>query len=325
MSLKLVLRLITLPEKISIMNRRNALKLTSAFGLTPLAAATASPNSFAPASPPSAPFHLAFAPHQNMFKATAGDDVLDQINWAADMGFHAWEDNGMPNREVGEQTRIGELLAKRNMTMGVFVANKINWKEPTLTNGAGEHRDAFLENIRASVDVAKRCNAKWVTVVPGFVQMRLEPFYQMANVVETLKQGAAILEPHGIVMVLEPLNYMNHPGLYLTKASQAYAICQAVGSPSCKILFDIYHQQIQEGNLIPNIDAAWEEIAYYQIGDNPGRKEPTTGEINYENVLSHIHGKGFTGVYGMEHGNSLEGEKGVQAVIDAYRKVDVAK
>ena len=307
------------------MHRRDALKLTSALGLAPLAAtAAAGPPPFQTTSAPAAPpFTLGFAPHAGMFKGLAGEDILDQIRWAADMGFTAWEDNGMKNRTPELQSQIGELLAANSMTMGVFVANKINWTEPTLTNGAGEHRDAFLQDIKDSVEVAKRCNAKWVTVVPGFVQLRLEPFYQMANVVETLKQGAALLEPHGLVMVLEPLNYRDHPGLFLTKAAQGYAVCQAVGSPSCKILFDIYHQQIQEGNLIPNIDAAWEEIAYFQIGDNPGRKEPTTGEINYAKVLEHIHNKGFTGVYGMEHGNSLDGKEGEEAVIAAYRKVDV--
>ncbi|THH41370.1 hydroxypyruvate isomerase family protein [Neolewinella litorea] len=306
------------------MHRRHAIKLTTAaLGLSPLAAA-ARPRTPAPAAAPAGtPFNLAFAPHAGMFRNLAGEDYLDQVRWAADMGFHAWEDNGMGGREPAMQSKIGELLAAKGMQMGVFVANQINWREPTLTNGAGEHRDAFLEDIRKSVEVAKRCNAKWMTVVPGFVQMRLEPFYQMANVVETLKQGAAILEPHGLVMVLEPLNYRDHPGLFLTKAAQGYAICQAVGSPSCKILYDIYHQQIQEGNLIPNIDAAWDEIGYFQIGDNPGRKEPTTGEINYEKVLAHIHNKGFRGVYGMEHGNSMEGEAGELAVVEAYRKVDV--
>ena len=302
------------------MNRRRALQLTGAtLGLSavPLAA---SAGNFSPAAPP---FGLAFAPHDGMFRASAGEDVLDQIRYAADQGFTAWEDNGMPNREPELQEQIGKLLMDKGMEMGVFVANRVNWSEPTLTNGAGEHREAFLEDMRGAVEVAKRCNAKWMTVVPGFVQLKLEPFYQMANVVETLKQGAAILEPHGLVMVLEPLNYRDHPGLFLTKAAQAYAVCRAVGSPSCKILFDIYHQQIQEGNLIPNIDAAWEEIAYFQIGDNPGRKEPTTGEINYARVLEHIHSKGYTGIYGMEHGNSQEGEVGERAVIAAYRKVDV--
>jgi hydroxypyruvate isomerase len=103
---------------------------------------------------------------------------------------------------------------------------------------------------------------------------------------------------------------------------QAYQICKAVNSPSCKILFDIYHQQIQEGNLIPNIEQCWDEIAYFQIGDNPGRNEPTSGEINYKNVFKYIHGRGFKGVLGMEHGNSIKGKEGEQRVIDAYVESD---
>ena len=122
--------------------------------------------------------------------------------------------------------------------------------------------------------------------------------------------------------MLEPLNFYNHPGLFLKKIPQAYQICKAVNSPSCKILNDIYHQQITEGNLIPNIDLAWEEIAYFQLGDNPGRNEPTTGEINYKNIFKHIHAKGFKGVMGMEHGNSKSGKVGEQAVIDAYAYCD---
>ena len=68
-----------------------------------------------------------------------------------------------------------------------------------------------------------------------------------------------------------------------------------MNSPVCKIDFDMYHQQILEGNLIPNIDLAWEEICYFQIGDHPGRNEPTTGEINYRNIFCHLHAKGYAG------------------------------
>jgi hydroxypyruvate isomerase len=126
-----------------------------------------------------------------------------------------------------------------------------------------------------------------------------------------------------MVMVLEPLNWWaNHAGQFLQFIPQAHLICKAVNSPSCKILFDIYHQQISEGNLIPNIDRAWHEIAYFQMGDNPGRNEPGTGEINYRNIFKHIHEKGFTGVLGMEHGNSKSGAEGDQAVIDAYVAAD---
>jgi hydroxypyruvate isomerase len=206
--------------------------------------------------------------------------------------------------------------------MGVFVAHNIYWNEPNLASGKKDLRDEFLADIKDSVEVAKRVNAKWMTVVPGHVDLRLEHDYQTANVVESLKQACSILEPHGLVMVLEPLNFYNHPGLFLKKIPQAFQICKAVDSPSCKILDDLYHQQVTEGNLIPNIDIAWDEIAYFQMGDNPGRKEPTTGEINYRNVFKHIHDKGFKGVLGMEHGNSKDGKEGEIAVIEAYRKSD---
>ena len=99
-------------------------------------------------------------------------------------------------------------------------------------------------------------------------------------------------------------------------------ICQAVNSPSCKILDDLYHQQITEGNLIPNMDQAWSEIAYIQVGDNPGRKEPGTGEINYNNIFRHLHKKQYKGIVGMEHGNSIEGKEGEKALISAYLEVD---
>ena len=263
-------------------------------------------------------FKLNYAPHFGMFKHHAGDDLIDQITFAADQGFRAWEDNRMKGRTVETQEKIAAEMTRRGMQMGVFVAHTIYWKEPNLAGGDPDLREEFLKEIRESVDVARRVNATWMTVVPGHVDLRLDMGYQTANVVESLKRASEILEPHGLVMVLEPLNPRNHPGLFLKKIPHAYEICKAVDSPACKILNDLYHQQITEGNLIPNVDAAWDEIAYFQIGDNPGRKEPTTGEINYRNVFKHIYEKGFTGVLGMEHGNAQPGKEGEQALIDAY-------
>jgi len=267
-------------------------------------------------------FKLNYAPHLGMFKNHAGKDPVDQLNFMADQGFLAFEDNGMKDRPVAVQEKMAQTMANRNMTMGVFVAHKIYWKEPTLTTGRQKSRKEFLQQIEESVVVAKRVNAKWMTVVPGHVDLRLDIGFQTANVVESLKYASDILEKHNLIMVLEPLNFYNHPGLFLSKIPQAYEVCKAVDSPSCKILFDIYHQQIQEGNLIPNIKMAWDEIAYFQIGDNPGRKEPTTGEINYKNVFKYIHAKGYRGILGMEHGNSKKGKEGELAVIEAYRSSD---
>lgn len=267
-------------------------------------------------------FQLAYAPHLGMFKHLAGDDPIDQLNFMADQGFTAFEDNGMKGRELSMQKKMAETMEKRGIRMGVFVAHTIYWQKPNLASGDQKLREEFLQEIRESVAVAKRVNAKWMTVVPGHVDLRQDMDYQTAHVVETLRQASAILEPHDLVMVLEPLNFRDHPGLFLTKMAQAYQVCRAVNSPACKILCDIYHQQITEGNLIPNIDASWDEIAYFQVGDNPGRKEPTSGEINYLNVFKHLHKKGFDGIIGMEHGNSLPGKAGDQRVIDAYKEVD---
>jgi len=265
-------------------------------------------------------FKLDYAPHQGMFSASAGKNFLDEIKYMHDLGFRSIEDNGMPGRSIEEQEKIGNLLAKLGMRMGVFVVPKGGNGANTLAAGKKEHVDIFLKGCRDSVDIAKRVDAKWVTVVPGDYERRLPLGIQNANVVEGLKRGAEVFEPHGITMVLEPLS--DSPDLYLRYADQAYEICRAVDSPSCKILYDAYHQQKNEGNLINLMNQCWSEIAYIQVGDNPGRKEPTTGEINYKNVFKWLHDKGYTGIVGMEHGMSKSGKEGEQALVNAYREVD---
>lgn len=267
-------------------------------------------------------YNLNYAPHFGMFKNHAGSDIFNQLEFIKDQGFKAFEDNGMKNRDAKTQEKIGDFLLNNNMKMGVFVAHKIYWNEPNLASGDLNKRNEFLNDISNSIDVAKRVNAKWMTVVPGHLDLRKDMNYQTQNVIETLKQASGLLEKHDLTMVLEPLNFRDHPGLFLTESPQAFQICKAVNSKSCKILFDIYHQQIQEGNLIPNIEASWNEIAYFQIGDNPGRNEPTTGEINYKNIFRYIYDKGFNGVLGMEHGNSVNGLEGELKLINSYKKVD---
>ena len=267
-------------------------------------------------------FKLKYAPHFGMFKNSAGKDLIDQLKFMADQGFTALEDNNMGGRPVDEQEKVAKAMQRLGIEMGVFVATK-DFQNPTLASGKKDDLEPVLADVRAAVEVAKRVNAKWCTIVPGCRDHKLEPDYQTANVIEGLKRMSAICEPSGLVMVMEPLNHWtNHPDLFLWKIPQAYLISKAVGSPSCKILDDLYHQQISEGNLIPNMDMAWDEIVYIQVGDNPGRKEPTTGEINYKNVFRHLHKKGFRGIVGMEHGNSKPGAEGEQAVIDAYVEVD---
>ena len=268
-------------------------------------------------------FHMKFAPHFGMFRHLAGKDLIDQLKFAADQGFSAWEDNGMKSRPVKLQDRIAETMQRLNMEMGVISALRGVWNKVNFAGHDEAARREILAAMEEAVVVARRVNATFMTVVPGLADKKLPIGYQTAQCVDLLRRCCDIVEPHGLVMVLEPLNRStNHPGVFLDRASQAYMICKAVNRPSCRILFDIYHEQISEGNLLPNIDRCWDQIGYFQCGDNPGRWEPGTGEINYRTVFRHLREKGYTGVVGMEHGKSQPGAEGERAVIAAYRAVD---
>jgi hydroxypyruvate isomerase len=266
-------------------------------------------------------FRLNYAPSFGQFTAHAGKDLLAQIEFAANEGFTAMFDNGIMGRPAADQELIARELAKRDMKLGPFVL-EAEFNRKTLVTRDKEVRDAILQKMRAGIETMKRTGCRQALVVPGRFDESLAWDYQTANVVDHLRACMEICEPAGLVIVLEPLNPKNHPGLFLSKIPQAYQICRAVKSPSCKINNDIYHQQITEGNLIPNIEAAWEEIGSFHLGDNPGRKEPTTGEINYRNIFKYIHDKGYQGVLCMEHGQSRAGREGERAVIEAYRQCD---
>ena len=266
-------------------------------------------------------FKLNYAPCFGMFKNHAGENLIDQIKFMSDQGFTAMFDNGIMNKPPGQQEEIAKTLDDLGMLMGPFVLYADFSKESFVLDHK-EVRDMLTKMMKEGIETAKRTNFKQLLVVPGRYNQRMEWDYQAANVIENLKYCAEILEPAGVVMVIEPLNPHDHPGLFLTKMPQAFNICRAVNSPSCKIVDDLYHQQITEGNLIPNIDRSWSEIAAFHLGDNPGRKEPTTGEINFINIFKHLFEKGYKGVLCMEHGKSKPGKAGEIALIEAYRQVD---
>jgi hydroxypyruvate isomerase len=307
------------------MQRRDFMVNSAAVGAGALAAAATIGASSAVAQDGAAAgkkFKLNLAPHFDMFAASAGPDLVDQLKFGHDQGFTAWEDNWLPRRPVEEQERIGKALADLGMTMGIFVCHA-DMGRVTFAGRDEDARNKVVEDIKASVDVAKRVNAKWMTLVCDSYDPRLEWPYQMANCIDLLRRCADVFEPHDLVMVAEPLNWRrDHPGLLLHTPAQCYEVCRGANSPAVKVLFDLYHTQIQCGNLIPNLDQCWDEVAYIQTGDHPGRNEPGTGEINYRNVFKHIHDKGYKGVVGLEHGMSKQGKEGEAALIAAYRAAD---
>ena len=304
------------------MKRRHFIQNSLALATSLAATTTSMSNPLRDQPAQGKPFKLNYAPHDGMFKNNGGENFIDQIKFMADQGFRSIEDNGLLKRTVEDQEKVGSTLAKLGMTMGVFVVDGgENWKT-SLTTTKQEFKDNFIKTCKQCVDTAKRVNAKWMTVVPGFYERGLPVDMQTANVIDALRRGAEIFEPQGMTMVLEPLS--DTPELFLRGSHQSYMICKAVKSPACKILFDIYHMQRNEGNLIANMDQCWDEIAYIQIGDNPGRKEPTTGEVNFKNIFQHLMEKKYDGILGMEHGNSKPGKEGELKVIAAYRECDPA-
>lgn len=269
------------------------------------------------------PFRLKYAPWIGMFGATVGnDDPIDNIRFCNDQGFRAVFDNGLMGRPVEEQEKIAAELARLGMDLGPFVLYA-DFGVTSFVTRDPEKRAMLVDRMKQGVEVARRINAKWALVVPGRYDESLHWDYQTANVIENLRYCAEVFEPAGLTMVLEPLNKLHdHPGLFLTGIPQGYLICRAVNSPNIKIINDLYHQQITEGNLIPNIEASYSEIGAFHLGDNPGRNEPTTGEINYKNIFKYLFEKGYDGTLCLEHGKSLPGKEGDARVIAAYREMD---
>jgi hydroxypyruvate isomerase len=269
-----------------------------------------------------APFKLKYAPSLGMFREHAGENPLDNIKFCHDMGFRAMFDNGLMSRPVADQEKIANEMHRLGMELGPFVLYA-DFSVTSFVLNNPETREMLVNKMKEGVEVAKRTGVKWALVVPGRYDEKLHRDYQTANVIDNLRYCCDIVDPAGLTIVLEPLNTINdHPGLFLNGVPQTYSICRAVNRPVCKMVDDVYHQQITEGNLIPNIDMAWGEIAAFHLGDNPGRNEPTTGEINFKNVFKYIHSRDYQGVLCMEHGMHLKGKDGEARVIAAYRECD---
>lgn len=305
------------------MDRHTFIKNTSLAGAAALIFGIADPvSSWATSQKKEKPFNMKFSLEFGIFKEVVGKDVIDQIKWGYDQGFRSWENTRLKSRPIQEQESISKTIQQLGMEFGQFVGT-MNFKEVTFAGRDQNIRENVLKEVRDSVEVAKRMNTKFIHNVLGMSDPKLPWDFQMANAIELLKRVADIYEPHGIVMVMETMNHkINHPGMFLHLIPQAYAMAKAVGSPSVKILFDFYHVQIQEGNIIPTLDYAWDEVAYMQIGDTPGRNEPSSGEINFVNVLQYVQDKGYRGFMGMEHGISKPGREGNLAALAAYRSVD---
>jgi hydroxypyruvate isomerase len=266
-----------------------------------------------------AKYHLRYAPRLDFLSNEL--TIPQRLDLFAQHGFDATEYNGLMNHPLAEVEQIRKKMDSVGIGLGIFVANPRGWRESGLVDP--QQRPAFLEDLKKAIEYHKVIGNNSCTVITGNAIAKLPRGVQRRNVIDGLKRAAGLLEKTELTVVVEPLNpWVDHAGYFLNTSDEAAEIMAAVGSSHVQILFDIYHQQITEGNLINNIRAHWDHIGYFQVGDVPGRKEPGTGEINWRNVFKAIYDKGYRGIIGMEHGLSVPGVPGLLKCFEEYRKAD---
>jgi len=265
-------------------------------------------------------WRLRYAPRMSLLGKTYS--VEQHLEIYADYGFRDFEYNGLPREyTLQEAKRLRSKMDSLGMRMGVFVVNSGGWKGDALVDR--KFHEDFLKDVAAAVEYHKVIGNRWATVTSGLSVDYLSLERQTENVIEGLSKAAELVEGTELTLVLEPLNVLvDHAGYHVVTSDHAAQIIDAVGSDHVKILFDIYHQQISEGNLTNHIDKHWDRIAYFQAGDVPGRKEPGTGEIRYQFLFRHLYEKGYEGIVGMEHGLSGDGLEGLDKCFEEYRAAD---
>ena len=217
----------------------------------------------------------------------------DRIAQVGQVGIPAFEFWGWENKDIDA---IGEAKEKA----GLAIASCAGSGGGALVDPA--ERNAFVEGVGKSVEVAHRLSCKTLIITTGNEQAGVSREDQHQSIVEGLKQAAPLAEAGKVTLALEPLNILvNHKGYYLSTSAEGFQILEEVGSPNVKLLYDIYHQQITEGNLIDHIEAGIQDIAHFHVADVPGRHEPGTGEINYRNVFKKIDALGYEGYIGLEY------------------------
>lgn len=241
-------------------------------------------------------------------EALYGQRLLEGIEDTARAGLDAIEFWGWTDKDI-------EAVEGRARACGLPVAAMCT-RNFDLTNPT--RRTAYLEGLHASIPVARRLGCP--TLITQVGMDTGEPrALQHASVVSGLRAAAPTLEAEGITLVIEPLNLrVNHPGYYLYSSDEAFDMVKEVNSPRVKVLFDIYHQQITEGDVTARLLANIDWIGHFHAAGNPGRHELASGELNYRYILRMIAQTGYSGYVGLEYlpaGAPLEGLMDTAAMV----------
>jgi hydroxypyruvate isomerase len=218
--------------------------------------------------------------------------MTERIRRVHELGYTAFEFWGWWDKDVEEIARASKEMS---MKVGSFLTRQISLVDPA-------YRSDYVKNLQASIQQAQRLDCPYLITLVGQEDRNVPRQVQLQSLIDGLQSCAPLLEQSGVTLLVEPLNTKyNHPGYFLEKSDVAFHVIEQVGSPAVKIVFDIYHQQISEGNLINNIRDHYDKIGYIHIADHPGRVEPGTGEICYPNVLQAIRDLGYGGFVGLEY------------------------
>jgi hydroxypyruvate isomerase len=240
--------------------------------------------------------------------------LLERLAMVAKCGLPAFEFWSWRDKD------IDGILAKKK-ELGLEVAGFCIDPAHRLT--LEKSKDRFVTAVRDTSPVLQKLGAKRMIVTTGNEIPRVPREAQHKSIVNCLKAGAPLAEEAGITLVLEPLNTLvDHGGYYLWSSAEGFEIVREVASKNVKLLYDIYHQQIMEGNLIANISKNIDLIGHFHVGDVPGRMEPGTGEINYLNVFKAIAKCGYDGFIGLEFRPSKSGEEALKHVKELAQEAE---
>ena len=233
---------------------------------------------------------------------------IDRIEKVAAVGMKAFEFWGWSNKDIDAIRVAKDRFGLEIATFGADVGGPL--VDPS-------NRDKLPEALKRSVEVAHKLDCKRMLVTTGNEIQGVRRGVQHQSIVDGLKVAAEIVEAEEITLCLEPLNVLvNHKGYYLYSSAEGFQIIEQVGSPNVGLLYDIYHQQITEGNLIATITANIDKITHFHVADVPGRHEPGSGEINYRNVFKSISESGYEGFVGLEFWPECPDDDALKMLLD---------
>lgn len=182
-------------------------------------------------------------------------------------------------------------------------------------------REDYLDGLRQSIEAARRLQCPTLISQVGDFRPGIAREEQHASLAEGLREAAPFLEAAEVTLVIEPLNELiDHAGYYLVRSDEAFRIIDEVNSPRVKVVYDIYHQQISEGQLIANITANIDKIAHFHAAGNPGRNELTIGELHYPSIFEAIVNTDYDGYVGLEYWPTQESLNGLKEVASWFQK-----